>query len=150
MKAASIRVAAARAPVIDPRIVDEFAELGEKMAAWRPNVNPHAARFAELSAQILEFYENCPPQLPLIAEGIRYKLPITARQVKRWPINLMGFFRKIGRDAYLEMCQPTLADIEATIRDKEKRKLYIAEDQSGVRKLGRPVRKELCEQRAAA
>lgn len=138
-------------PVPEEALIDEYCDLREKMKAWKPNLNPHAARFAEAGALILAFYEAHarPAAESIVAEGARYKLPITARQVKRWPINLAGFFRKIGRDAYLAMCPPNLGDIEKAIV-ADKRKLYIGESQTGIRKLGEPVRREAVEAKAAA
>lgn len=136
-------------PKPDPALIDEYSDLREKMKAWRPNVNPHAARFAEVSALILAAYETWPAKEPIVAEGLRFKLPITARRLERKIIDLAGFFRKIGRERYLEICEPTLGAIKKEI-PKEKIGLYVEGKETGPRQIGEPVQKEAVEQRAVA
>lgn len=136
-------------PQINPELVDQYVDLYSKMAAWRPNLNPHAAPFERVKAEILAFYENHPAKEPAIAEGKRYRVPVTPRQVKRWPINVLGFFRKVGKDAYLQMCQPGLGQIEHMI-EKDRLDLYIASSQTGPRRLGEPVEQDVSEVRSAA
>jgi hypothetical protein len=135
-------------PEIAPDLVDEYCDLGQLMKAWRPNVNPHAARFFQLETLILAHYEKAPKEA-IIAKGTRYVLPVSARRMKRWAINLDRFFKTIGKARYIELCAPTLGAIEHEIR-KDKRALYIAEDQTGNRTLGEPARADLSEMRLAA
>jgi hypothetical protein len=146
---AKVQVEVISLPKPDPGLIDEYAELREKMKAWRPNVNPHAARYAEVGALILKCYEAYPASEPVVAEGLRYRLPITARRLERKIIDLAGFFKKIGREKYLEICKPTLGAIEKEV-PKEKIGLYIAGSETGPRQIGEPVAREAVEQRAAA
>ena len=136
-------------PKPDPALIDEYAELRERMKAWKPNVNPHAARYAEVSALILAAYETWPASEPIVAEGARYKLPVSARRLERKIIDLAAFFKRIGRERYLEICKPTLGAIEKEI-PKEKLGLYIEGKETGPRQIGEPVQKEVIEKRAAA
>lgn len=150
MKSASAKLQLAPPiPAIDPALVDEYCDLREKMKAWRPALNPHAARFAELGSLILASADPLPANRPIVAAGARWTLPITARRIQRSVINLAGFFRVVGRDRYLELCSPTLASVEKEI-PAEQRAKYIVEAQTGHRTLGEPVRAELIEHRMAA
>jgi hypothetical protein len=136
-------------PKPEPALVDEYAGLREKMKAWKPSVNPHAARFAELGALILKCYEEYPAAEPTVAEGFRYRLPITARRFERKIIDLAGFLKKVGRQKFLSMCNVTLGAVEKEIPEG-KRALYISTKQSGPRQIGEPVTREAVERRAAA
>jgi hypothetical protein len=142
---------AATKPQVTPEeaLIDEYCELAEKMAAWQPALNPHAARFAEVSSLILGRYAQAPADRSILAPGARYLLPISAGRMKRSVVNLEKFFKAVGRQAYLEMCRPTLGNVEKAI-PKEKQSLYIAESQTGNRTIGRPVRREAVETRLAA
>jgi hypothetical protein len=133
----------------DPALVDEYCDLRERMKAWRPEVNPIAARYAEVSALILAAYESHPAAAPIIAHGRRFDLPITARRIERKISNLAGFFRKIGRDKFLEVCSLTLGAVEREI-PKDKLNLYISESQTGHRTIGEPVARQAIEARLAA
>jgi hypothetical protein len=126
------------------QLVDEFAELREKVKQWRPNVNPHLARFCELGAIILSWYEKTPADEGIIAEGERYKLPISARHVKRSIRNVAAFFKLVGQRKFLTICSVTLGAIEKEV-PKDLRGKFIASEQSGPRTIGEPVQIEIAE-----
>ena len=130
-------------------LIDEYAELRQKMRAWNANVNPYAARFDELNRLILSWYEDHPADRSAIAEGRRWKLPITARRWQRSIQNLAGFFRKVGRERFLELCSVTLGAIEKEI-SADKLELYIHSEQSGNRSIGEPVERDVRELAEAA
>jgi hypothetical protein len=122
-------------------LVDEYAELREKVKQWKPNVNPHLARFEELEVAILAAHEKEPADQAIIAQGAKFKLPISARQVQRSIKNLSGFYRLVGVKQFLSICSVTLGSIEKEI-PKEQRKRFIASAQTGRRTIGEPVLQE--------
>ena len=126
------------------QLIDEFAELREKVKRWKPNVNPHLARFAELEATILGWYEKTPADTAAIAEGERFKLPISACAVKRSIRNVAAFFKLVGQRKFLSICSITLGAIEKEL-PKDQRAKFITSEQSGARRIGEPVQIEIAE-----
>lgn len=125
-------------PARRARIIDEFAAIRQQMMAWKPAVNPHAERFAELQQEILSWFEGDPAEKKIIAEGNLYTLPISPRQNKRTVFNIVGFLRKIGAKRYAVLVPPPLNVVEREI-PKERLHLYISEERSGRRTIGEPV-----------
>jgi hypothetical protein len=150
MKSASAKLQLApQPPAIDPALIDEYCDLREKMKAWKPSLNPHAARFDELKTLILASVEKEPANRPIVAPGTRWTLPITARHIQRSVVNLAAFFKVVGRDRYLELCSPTLAAVENEISAEQVGR-FITSAQTGGRTIGEPVRAEAQELRLAA
>jgi len=133
----------------DPALIDEYCDLRERMKAWKPEVNPIAGRYAEVSALILAAYESHPAAAPIVAHGRRFDLPISARRIERKIHDLAGFFRRIGRDKFLEICSVTLKAVEKEVA-ADKLDLYVGTSQTGHRTIGEPVSRQAVEARLAA
>lgn len=125
-------------PKMRAALVDELGDLSLKLAAWRPNVNPYLPRANEIEAIILSWYEKQPPEKTFIAEGSRWKIPVTAQRRKRTVINVLKLIRKWGVGHIAELWEPPLNLIEREV-PKEQHKLYIQEAHTGPRSLGDPV-----------
>lgn len=119
-------------------IVDQFVAIREMVKRWKPNVNPHLARFAELEETILGWYEDRPASDKIIAEGELFKLPISAGRMKSSVRNVAAFFKLIGQRKYLSFCLPSLGTINELI-PKDQRKRFILTEQTGNRTIGEPV-----------
>lgn len=121
------------------------------MKAWKPNVNPHTARFKELEALILSWGEKLPAGNKLIWEGHSHLVPVSARQNHRWVHDVMGFVRRVGGfKKYVELVPPTLALVESVVPACDLGK-YISEELTGRRTIGEPVQnKAVQDARAAA
>lgn len=120
-------------------VIDEYAEVRQRMLAWRINVNPHAERFAELQAEILSWCEREKGSSKLILQGDRWILPVSARQMKRSVKNVQKFIEAIGGlKVYAELMPPTLDLVERKL-PADKRKEYISEERTGRRMIQEPV-----------
>jgi hypothetical protein len=129
-------------PEVSPErsaVIDEYAEVRQHMLAWRPNLNPHAERFAELQAEILSWCEREKGASKVILQGERWTLPVSARQNKRWVKNVMKFIEAIGGlQTYASLMPPTLDLVERQI-PAGKRAEYIGEERTGRRMIQEPV-----------
>ena len=119
-------------------IVDEYGEISQKMAPWAPPLNPHAQRYTELQIQILSWYQNEPAEKKFIAEGARFKVPVTARKLHRTVVNIPKLLKIWGLKRIAELWEPPLNVIEREL-PKDKHSLYITEERTGTRALGAPV-----------
>lgn len=121
--------------------VDAYVEARARWKSWQPPVNPHAARYNELQVKILAWFEKESAEAAFIAEGVKYRLPVTMRKNKRTLKNIAALFRKLGQKWVAEHCEPTLDAVEHAIAE-DKLDLYIDEERTGSRTLGEPVAME--------
>jgi len=124
-----------------PELIDEFADMRAKMRAWKPDVNPHAQRFGAVKQQILDCYEGADPEQTYLAEGIVYKLPISACELRRKIKDLYKVFLRLKSKRFVSLCSFTLGALEKAI-PKDKLAQYIHEERTGPREIGEPVAKE--------
>lgn len=120
-------------------ILDEFVQVRSRWKAWQPAVNPHSARYEELKATILGWFEKNPADVAYIAEGTSHKIPITMRENKRTVVKVLQLVRKLGLKWVAENCTPTLSAIEKSKLSPEQRKQFITEAREGPRSIGEPV-----------
>lgn len=120
-------------------VIDEYAEVRQRMLAWRENMNPHAERYQELQAKILSWCESEKAELKIILKGGKWSLPISARQNRRMVKNVARFIEAIGGlKTYAELMPPTLGLVEQYI-PADKRAEYITEERTGRRMIQEPV-----------
>lgn len=110
------------------------------MMSFKPNVNPHAERFAELSIEILARHAKQPPAKRLIAEGEIYILPISPQENRSKLKNLAALFKKLGLRKFLEHCTVKLS--AARHLPEDERKKFIVTARTGPREIGEPVLRE--------
>lgn len=124
-------------------LIDECGDLRRKADLWQPNVNPHLQRLAEVEAQLLALQADADPEQPIVLEGARWKIPISAcrKQAKLIASRLPVLFKRLGQEWVLENCAPTLAAVRSAI-PKDQHKSFIQETRGTVRTLGNPVLKE--------
>lgn len=120
-------------------ILDEFVQVRSAWKSWQPAVNPHSARYEELKATILGWFEKKPADVAYIAEGTTHKIPITMRENKRTVVKVLQLVRKLGLKWVAENCTPTLSAIEKSKLSPEQRKQFITEAREGPRSIGEPV-----------
>jgi hypothetical protein len=73
-------------------IIDEFGECDRQVRLWKPQTNPHRARFDELEAEILSWAADDAPDKSTLLSGSSYQVEISAR----------GFKSEFGRGAQLK------------------------------------------------
>ena len=120
------------------RLVDEFSEVRARVIAWRPAVNPDAARFAELNQQLVALAANMDPAEATVLKGYRFLVPVSACERKRTIVKIPALFRKLRAKWVAEHCKPTLTAIEKAL-SKEDLVRYVEESRSGPRSLGEPA-----------
>lgn len=121
------------------KLVDEYVEAREQWKSWQPAVNPHAARYEQLKAEILTWFAERPANHAFIAQGDSFTLPISPRENKRNVINTLKLVRTLGLKWVAENCKPTLTAIEKAL-SPEKREQFITESREGPRSIGEPAR----------
>jgi len=131
------------------RLVDEYADTLNKVAAWKPAVNPDIARLAELSSQIRAATDRQPAGEELLLRGLKYDLPVGAKRIKRTIINIPRLFRKMGMAWVEEHCAPALGDLDKALTEDE-RAGYVKEERILSRIIGQPVTTETLPLRKAA
>jgi hypothetical protein len=131
------------------RLVDEYTEVRARVMAWRPAVNPDAARFGELEAQLLAMAAGIEADQSAILKGNRSTVPVTECERKRTIIKIPSLFRLLGTGWVSENCKPTLKAIQKALT-KEQLAKYVSESRSGPRTLGEPVTSAPTERTAAA
>jgi hypothetical protein len=126
-----------------PQLIDEYAEIRARMNAWKPNVNPHEARFDEIEAEILERQSKHPATKALILQGTRFTLPVSARRKVRSYLAgaVEKLFAKVGQAEFLKVCAPPVTWVDKQIPLPE-RGQYLSETFTGPRTIGEPVRKQ--------
>ena len=69
-------------PRIDPKRqakIDEFGECDRQLRLWKPQTNPHRARYDELEAEILSWSASDPAENSTVLSGRAYQVEISAR-----------------------------------------------------------------------
>jgi len=125
---------------IDPLLVDEYVEVRAKVLAWKPNVNPDAARYAELHAKMLEAATKARADQAVVLEGKLWKLPITHQEQQSTIISIPALQKKLGLKWLLENCSVTLAKVRKAI-PRNKLADYILTERTGNREVQEPVRR---------
>lgn len=128
----------------DAQLADEFAETRLRMMAWRPNVNPDAQRFTELSTELLARQIGKPADQQILVEGEKWKVPITPQEQKTTITDRMAVYRvirKLGVETVVETYTITLAAIRKLLTQKQQAKLLKTE-RTGNREIREPVLKE--------
>ena len=120
--------------------VDEFARVRQLCLAFQPNVNPHAARFAALEAELLIWCEGVDPEQPVVLEGEHFQVPVSRQEWQRRPKNIRKLFNAVGVTKFLAACSMTLTSIRKLIPKGEQGD-YISETRTGPREIGEPVPK---------
>jgi hypothetical protein len=62
--------------------IDEFGECDRQLRLWKPQTNPHQARYDELEKEILSWAADDPAEKSTLLAGRRYEVEITARGFK--------------------------------------------------------------------
>jgi len=123
------------------KLVDEYTEVRAKCMAWKPAVNPDAARYAELQKELLSWFEGekgDERKAPALLKGTRFTVPVAARENKRTIIQIPKLLKRLGTKWIHENFKPTLKSIETVLTPVEMKK-FVTEENSGPRTLGEPV-----------
>jgi hypothetical protein len=131
-------------PKLNPdqrKLVDEYVEVRKHCAAWKPSVNPHAARLAQLEPLLTEMAGFNPVQAKetFVLRGDQFVVPLSARRLKRTILQIPKLFKLLGTKWVAEHCAPTLTDLEKSSLTEKQLKSFILEEQSGQRTLGEPA-----------
>jgi len=129
-------------PILTPArkaLVDEYKRVRDKVEAWRPAVNPHAARHAEIEAEILSWVEDEAADQEILLVGNTVNVPISARRKRHTIIHLPQLFKKLGLKWISEHCKPTLGDLKKSPLPPQVLEKFIKETQDGGRTIGEPV-----------
>ena len=124
-----------------PELADEYATVRALMMAWKPNVNPHAQRFAELGAELLERCKEEPAEKLLQVQGNKYVVPISAQENVSKIVDKLALYkriRRLGIETVAETYSITLANVRKLLSKSELQK-YILTERSGPRTIGEPV-----------
>ena len=124
-------------------LVDEYAEVRQRMMALEPNVNPDAQRFDELEAEVLERAKPVEAEKSIIMHGQRFTLPVSPRRKVRTMLAdaLPKLLKKFGRDKFLAACTLPLGAVDKLVPADERKK-YLKEAFTGPRIIGEPVVKQ--------
>ena len=128
------------APLLDPALVDEYAEVRQRVLAWKPNVNPDAKRYAELHEQILAAAAPKPAEEGVVLEGKLWRVPVSPQENESTIKSIPALQKRLGLKWFLENAKITLAAVRKAI-PKEKLGLYILTERTGAREVQEPVRK---------
>lgn len=130
-----------KSPKLTPgmkRLVDEYAEVRQKVAAWRPPANPHAARLKELEGAIADLADKAPADEEVLLVGYHFVVPVGMRRVKRTIVEVAKLFKRLGMEWVYAHCQPNLGDVDKALSEDE-RKAFISESRELSRIIGTPV-----------
>jgi len=120
------------------KTIDEYAEVRASAAAWRPAVNPHAARLAELQKHVMDLADLQPADAEVLLVGRRFSVPVGMRRIKRTIINLQQLWNRLGKEWMLKHCAPSLGDLDKAL-EPEDRAHFIDEERTLSRIIGEPV-----------
>lgn len=139
-------MAAKPAPALrppSPEEVDEFVSVRSKCRSWKPDVNPHAARYAELSAKILAYASSKPDDQPVTIEGHTHVVPVAARENHSELRDgaIASLQRKLGGKWLIENATVTLAKVRKAVTDAKEQKKFILTERTGPREIGEPAEK---------
>ena len=121
------------------KLVDEYVEVREKCRAWRPEVNPNAARLAELQPLLIALAGSTDPERPLTLKGKKHVVPVSRCELRRTILRIPALFRRLGAKWVAEHCKPTLTALEKSPLSPEELASFIHQDRTGPRTLGEPV-----------
>lgn len=131
------------------KLVDEYADTLNKVAAWKPAVNPDVARLAELSAQITQLTDTKPADEEIVLVGYRFQIPVGMKRIRRTIVRIPQLFRRLGMAWVQEHCAPSLGDLDKALTENE-RAQYVQESRALSRIIGKPVTTEASQLRRAA
>ncbi|HLJ77864.1 MAG TPA: hypothetical protein VKT75_10660, partial [Acidobacteriaceae bacterium] len=120
------------------KLVDEYVQVRTQYRAWKPDVNPHTARFIELQQVLAGLGEVLNPEDSGILTGNKFVVPVSARERRRTIVRIPQLFRKLGGKWVAENCKPPLAALEKSLSEKDLAK-FVEESRTGPRNLGEPV-----------
>ena len=120
------------------KLVDEFREVRARYLAFKPNVNPDAARYAVLEETILGWFAGMKGDEVILAKGDKFSVPISACERKRTIKNIPALLKRLGTAWVKEHFKPTLKDLTKALDEKELAK-FVDETRTGPRTVGEPV-----------
>ena len=129
----------------DAQLADEFGDVRLRFMAWRPEVNPDAQRYYDLSTQLLARQEGKPAAEQLLVEGLKWAVPISACEKKRTitkPVALFRRLKKLSEKRFLALYKITLGAIDKAIPDPKERARYVSEERTGPREIREPALRE--------
>lgn len=129
------------------KLVDEYQQVRERCMAWKPNVNPDAARYQELQAAMLELCAAEAPDQAVVLEGNLYDLPISMRENRREIKDRHMLWRRIkrllgGTDKKMAgVYKITLGQIDKILPSDEHEK-FLIQERTGPREIQEPVKRQ--------
>jgi hypothetical protein len=120
------------------KLIDEYAETRAKVAAWKPAVNPHAARLAALVVEITKLTDREPADEEVLLAGYHFSVPVGMKRIKRTIVRLKQLFRRLGSEWVEEHCQPNLGDLDKALAPEE-RSEFVEESRELSRIIGVPL-----------
>lgn len=117
-------------------LVDHFGALRLKVDEFRPTLNEHDRTWEKLKAQIADY----PNEKPIKLKGRHYEIDLDARANERKVIVKPPVFERLkklfGAKRFWELVKFPVTPIDAMFqRDDEQVKNFIAETQTGPRKI---------------
>lgn len=110
--------------------VDRYGELQRKVIAFRPTLS----EYESLGKEIQAWFANDPADKPLLAEGARYQLQLSARELQRAITDMKKVRRLMGAEKFIELCSMALKHVDALI-DASKHDLFLRAERTGHRKI---------------
>lgn len=109
-------------------MIDEFAELDARVAAWKPAL----ARHKELRETITAWYDEMPADQAFEAKGNMFAIRISPRELQRKIVSMTKVKAKLGLKLFLDLCSFTLKNLDAHIPTAEQKHL-VAQQRTGHR-----------------
>lgn len=120
------------------RMIDEYADVRAAAAAWKPATNPHAARLAQLSAEIGRLADLQPADAEVLLAGFHFSVPVSMKRIRRTIKSLPALFARLGNEWVMKHCAPGLGDVDKVLEPAERAE-YIDEARTLSRIIGEPV-----------
>jgi hypothetical protein len=126
------------------QLADEYAEVRLRMMAWKPNVNTHAQRFAQLVTELLSRQAEEPADKLIQVQGDRYIVPISPQENRSKITDAVAVYRavrRLGLKQFLEAYTITLTAARKLLTSKQQEK-WIETARTGPREIREPVLRE--------
>ena len=125
------------------KLIDEYVEVRARCQAWKPETNPHAARFEVLDELIPTWFSKLDAAEAILAHGNEFSVPFSACERKRKlkPKAIPALLKRLGTKWIQARFKPTFKDLEKTLTAEELAK-YVTESRTGPRNPGEPVERQ--------
>lgn len=93
------------------QIIDEYGDLQRRVKEFKLTQD----RYEALGKTIQSWYEESDPEMPYLAEGLRYTITVSAKENQRKIKSIPKLYKFFGREKFLEICSVALGVLDKTL-----------------------------------